>query len=72
MTVGSGAMPKTSDEAQPTSLQRRKQRLSRRECESKDEIPYPTGKPAPVEGETIEQRHDDESNTPSTAKAGAI
>jgi hypothetical protein len=32
------------------SLQRRKQRLSG-ECESKDEIPYPTGKPAPAEGE---------------------
>ncbi len=37
-----------------TPLQRRKQRVSG-EGEGKDEISCPAGRPAPVEGETIEQ-----------------
>ena len=41
------------------SLQRRQQRLTGK-CETEDEISCPAGRPAPVEGETIAQRHDEE------------
>jgi len=53
-----------------SSLQRREQRLSG-ECEGKDEVSDPAGKPAPVEGEAVEQRPGDEEQHASTAKAGA-